>query len=65
MSDPEKKIAAAYGVLNEKAGFANRHTIYIDKAGVVKSIYTKVNAKEHGKDVVKKLEELKIPKKGK
>ncbi len=34
LSDPDKKVAEAYGVLNAERGFANRWTFYIDKEGV-------------------------------
>lgn len=61
LSDPDKKVSEAYGVLNASRGFANRWTFYIDKDGVIKHIDQKVNAKEHGKDVAKKLEELGFP----
>ena len=63
LSDPDKKVAEAYGVLNAERGFANRWTFYIDKEGVIKEIDKKVKAQEHGKDVAKKLEELGVPKK--
>lgn len=63
LSDPDKKVAAAYGVLNKERGFANRWTFYMDKDGVVKHIDKSVKPGEHGKDVAKKLEELGVPKK--
>lgn len=63
LSDPEKKVAEAYGVLNAQRGFANRWTFYIDKDGVIKEIDKMVKAQEHGEAVAKKLEELGIPKK--
>ncbi len=40
-----------------------RWTFYIDKDGVIKEIDKKVNAKDHGKDVAKKLDELGVAKK--
>lgn len=40
-----------------------RWTFYIDREGTIKFIDKKVNAKEHGEDVAKKLEELGIAKK--
>ena len=52
-----------YGVASDEKAFAKRWTFFIDKEGVIKHIDQKVNAKEHGKDVAKKLEELGIPKK--
>ncbi len=63
LSDPEKKVAEAYGVVHEGRQLPERWTFYIDKDGVIKHIDQKVNARDHGKDVVKKLEELGFPKK--
>ena len=63
LSDPEKKVAEAYGVLNANGGYANRWTFYIDKEGVIKEIDQKVKAQDHGKDLAKKLDELGIAKK--
>ncbi len=63
LSDPDKKVAEAYGVVHEGRQVPERWTFYIDNEGVIKEIDKKVNFKEHGKDVAKKLEELGIPKK--
>ena len=63
LSDPEKGTAKAYGVVHEGRDLPERSTFYIDKDGVVKSIDKKVSPKSHGEDVVKKLEELGVPKK--
>ncbi len=57
LSDPEKTTAKAYGILNAR-GMANRVTFYIDKEGTIKHIDTKVNTKQAGPDVIKKVEEL-------
>lgn len=59
LSDPTKKTAEAYGVLNER-GVSTRWTFYIDKEGVIKFIDKKVNTKQHGVDISSKLEELGI-----
>lgn len=59
LSDPTKKTAEAYGVLNER-GVSTRWTFYIDKEGVIRHIDKKVNTKEHGKDIAAKLKELGI-----
>jgi peroxiredoxin Q/BCP len=58
LSDPEKSVAKAYGVLNEQRGMANRWTFYIDKEGVIKAVDQKVNAAQAGRDVVAKIKEL-------
>ena len=63
LSDADKKVAAAYGVLNADRGFPNRWTFYIDKDGVIKEIDKMVKVQQHGKDMAKKLEELGLPKK--
>lgn len=59
LCDPDKSAAKAYSVLNSM-GFASRWTFIIDKDGVIKHIDTRVNTKNHGKDLAKKLEELGI-----
>ena len=63
LSDPEKGVAKAYGVVHEGRDLPERWTFYIDKEGTIKVIDKKVNAKEAGADVAKKLEELGVPKK--
>ena len=63
LSDPDKKVAEAYGVVHEGRQVPERWTFYIDKEGIIKHIDTKVTPKEHGKDVAKKLDELGVPKK--
>lgn len=57
LSDPEKKVAAAYGVL-APSGFASRWTFYIGNDGRILDIDKKVSAASHGKDVVAKLTSL-------
>ena len=51
LSDEEKKIAKAYGVLR-KTGRATRQTFIIDKEGTLRKIYTSVTPVNHPKDVV-------------
>ena len=60
LSDPTKETAKAYGVLNERSGFANRWTFYIDKTGKVVAVDTAVRAPTSAEDMVAKLSELKI-----
>lgn len=57
LSDPEKKVAKAYGVL-AILGYAKRWTFYIDKEGIIRKIDDDVKPAEHGKAVAKALEEL-------
>ena len=61
LSDPDKKAATAYGVVNAERQFAARWTFYIGPDGKILAIDTKVSPKTAGEDVVKKLEELKVP----
>jgi peroxiredoxin Q/BCP len=63
LSDPDKKVAEAYGVVHDGRPFPERWTFYIDKEGVIKFIDQKVSPKDSGKDMVKKLDELGFPKK--
>ena len=65
LSDPEKKVAKAYGVVHAKRELPERWTFIIDKEGVVKHIDKKVDVKKHGEDIAKMLEKLEIPKKEK
>jgi peroxiredoxin Q/BCP len=58
LSDPDKSVAKAYGVLNEKGGYANRWTFYIDKEGIIRAIEKKVNAAQAAPQVAAKLKEL-------
>jgi len=62
LSDPEKKVAEAYGVLNAK-GMANRWTFYIGKDGKILHIDKQVKAASHAADIAAKLDELKVAKK--
>ena len=59
LSDPTKKTAEAYGVLNAK-GFASRWTFYIDKAGNIAYIDKAVKPATSAEDMAAKLGELKV-----
>jgi peroxiredoxin Q/BCP len=63
LADPEKKVAAAYGVVNAQRQVAARWTFYIGPDGKIIAIDDKVSPRTAGEDVVKKLEELKVKKK--
>ena len=58
LSDPDKSVANAYGVINATRGMANRWTFYIDKDGVIKEIDKKVNTKQAAPDVATMVEKL-------
>src|SRR5947199_2719002 len=45
---PHGAVAQAYGIFNDKAGFANRGTFIIDKSGIVR--YKVVNAVPDARD---------------
>lgn len=59
LSNPEKDVAEAYGVLSER-GFASRWTFYIGKDGTILDIDTAVKPATAGEDVVAKLTALGI-----
>ena len=62
LSDPDKSVATAYGVLNAQRGMAQRWTFYIDKDGIVREIDKKVNTKTAAQDVAAKVEKLGLTK---
>ncbi len=63
LSDPEKKAATAYGVVNEQRPRAFRWTFYIGPDGRILAVDTKVSPNTAGQDIVSRLESLKVRKK--
>ncbi|MBI2826680.1 MAG: peroxiredoxin [Planctomycetia bacterium] len=63
LSDPDKSVAKAYGVVNDKRLVPQRWTFYIGKDGKILHIDKEVKTAAHGKDVAAKLDELKVAKK--
>ena len=63
LSDPDKTVARAYGVVNDKRSLPARCTFYIGEDGKLVFLDAKVNAATHGADVTKKLAELGVPRK--
>lgn len=57
LSDPEKTVAAAYGVLSER-GYAARHTFYIDVDGNIAFIDTQVRPETSAQDMAATLGRL-------
>jgi len=57
LSDEDKTIAEAYGVLSA-AGVAKRHTFYIDKGGRVLKVDRNVQPETSAEDMVRNLEKL-------
>jgi peroxiredoxin Q/BCP len=60
LSDPTKKTAEAYGVLNPR-GLANRWTFYIGKDGRILAIDKNVKPATSAEDMAAKLGELNVP----
>jgi peroxiredoxin Q/BCP len=60
LSDPDKRVARAYGVLSA-SGFPSRWTFYIGIDGRILAIDKQVRVASHGGDVAGQLEALGIP----
>ncbi len=63
LSDPEKAVAKAYGVLHPM-GFARRHTIYIGADGTVLKIDTAVTPATSAEDMAAHLGDLGVARAG-
>jgi thioredoxin-dependent peroxiredoxin len=69
LSDPDKKVATAYGVLGPpppdptRRQNARRWTFYIGPDGTILFIDKAVSTATAGEDLAKKLDELKVKKK--
>jgi len=60
LSDPEKSVATAYGVVHEGRALPERWTYFIGIDGKILAIDKKVNPATHGKDCAERLRELKV-----
>ncbi len=58
ISDKEKRIANAYGVLKDTGTGASRVTFIIDKSGKIAKVFPKVDVTKHTEEVVSALKEL-------
>jgi peroxiredoxin Q/BCP len=58
ISDKDKRIAKAYGVLKETGTSASRVTFIIDRKGKVAKIFPKVDVTKHTEEVVSALKEI-------
>ncbi len=58
ISDKEKRIANAYGVLKDTGTSTSRVTFIIDKSGKVAKVFSKVDVSKHTEEVVSALKEL-------
>ena len=64
LSDPERRVAMAYGVAKDEKSAATRWTFYIGADGTILDIDRQVTPSTHGRDVTAKLAELGIKKRG-
>ena len=62
MSDPDGKVASAYGIYNPQRKIPARVTFIIDKEGKIALIDRSVRVATHGADIARKLEELGVEK---
>lgn len=58
ISDENKRIANAYGVLRETGTATNRVTFLIDKKGMIAKVFPKIDVSKHTQEVVAALKEL-------
>ncbi len=58
LSDSDKGVSRAFGVLSTKGTSAQRKTFIIDTEGKIAHVFDKVNVKEHGKEVKDALDRL-------
>lgn len=63
LSDPNKTMAPAYGVMHER-GFTKRWTFYIDENGIIKKIDQEIDVNDAGKQLVNNFEALGFKKQG-
>lgn len=63
LSDPDKTVAAAYGVLNPSGAYARRWTFYIGPDAKLLAVDREVSPASAGADVAKKLDDLGVAKK--
>ena len=61
ISDPDKTVAEAYGVLALGGLYTRRWTFYIDPNGIIRKIDKDVNPATAGADVARTLGELGFP----
>ena len=58
ISDKEKEIAKAFGVLKDTGTSTNRITFIIDKKGKIAKVFPKVDVSKHTDEVIAALKEL-------
>ncbi len=55
VADPDFKISKSYGVFNEERKASRRVTFLIDKNGIIKHIFPKVDVRAHADEVIEVL----------
>lgn len=66
LSDTDARVSQLYGVYKEKNMYGkkfmsvNRETFLIDKDGIVRKIWHKVNPEDHANEVLEEVEALKL-----
>jgi len=63
LSDPDGKVATAFGIYNRVIRIPARKTFYIGKDGRILHIDQKVNVARHAQDVAARLKKLGIKRK--
>ena len=61
LSDPEKRVARAYGVLRGLGMYTARQTFYVGQDGVLLFVDEDVQPQSAGDDVARRLAELGVP----
>jgi peroxiredoxin Q/BCP len=61
LSNPDKNVATAYGVINDQRPFANRWTFYINPEGRIAYIDKEVHPASSGQELAARLKELNVP----
>ena len=61
LSDPDKKVARAYGVVSTLRPWPQRWTFLIGPDGKILAIDKKVRSASHGKDLAALLKKAEIP----
>jgi peroxiredoxin Q/BCP len=58
VSDQDKAISSAYGVLKENGKNAERATFLIDRKGTIRAVWPKVSITGHADEIVKEIQKL-------
>jgi peroxiredoxin Q/BCP len=58
LSDPDKGVATAYGVVHEGRSYPERWTFIMGADGTILDVMTEVDAGSHGSQIAARLEEL-------